>query len=150
MYASPKAPAVLVAIALASLPGCSSVGDVERARAEAREPGCSRYCLIVEPTSGPPGTLFTFRGYGWRPRMPVEALYGRYNSNTRVGIGTRFRAGPDGRFVFAFRHGPRRLPGDAASGAGPPLFEQWRGRAYKSRLIRRERRYEVTVSDPQP
>jgi hypothetical protein len=104
--------AVRLTVAALVLSGCGGVGEASRAQAEVREPGCSRYCVAVEPSSGPPGTLFTFHGHSWRPRVPVEALYGLYNSASRVGIATRFRADARGRFVFRFRHGPRRLPGD--------------------------------------
>jgi hypothetical protein len=156
----PKTAACLT-VAAVVLSACGGVGDVSRAQAEVTQPGCSRYCLVVEPASGPPGTLFTFHGHGWRPRVPVEALYGMYCDYRptppgepeagcpRIGLTSRIPVDARGGFVFRFRHGPKRLLGDSGSGAGPPVFEQWRGRAYRSHLIRREPEYKVTMPEPQ-
>jgi hypothetical protein len=131
---------------------------------------CSRYCVSVEPKDGNTETVFKFRGRGWRANRPVEALYGVYCQPTKetakpnepvrgvcfdIGYTERFQTDNRGRFTFRFRNGPgprhtRDIPPPSAQGGGPPTFEQWSGRAYRSRLIRRTWNYRVNGELPGP
>ena len=130
--------ALLAALLLA---GCG--GGERRVAREA--PGCLRYCLWVEPSVGDRTTVFTFVGTNWRPRRPVEAHYGPFcdiraeGGCDDVGKFTRFRADARGGFRFRFRNGPEplRLGRASGNGSGPPVFEQWTGREFFSRLVRR-------------
>jgi hypothetical protein len=104
-------------------------------------------CVYVtpDPELVPEGTVLTYHGQGWRPRKVVEATFGSYcppdGFCAGVGLGKRFRAGSDGRFVFRFVEAPRRpagVPGDVVAGGGPVEFEQWSRRPYRGTLIMRD------------
>lgn len=87
------------------------------------EPPCVHVTPDPEVVTAP-GTIYVYRGYGWRPRARVSALYGQYCRSqfcNDVGIVTRFRADRRGRFVFRFRYGRFLTPGiprPAAAGGG--------------------------------
>jgi hypothetical protein len=109
------------------------------------DPGkpCKRYCITsAEDESDDDVTVF--KGRGWRPRRRVVAVYGTFCGGTEcddVGVLSRIRTNRQGRFEFKLREAsPKR--GDraarVASGDGPVTFEQWKGRAFFSPLIRRE------------
>jgi hypothetical protein len=104
--------------------------------------------VTVTPLAGPPGSVFTFHGRGWRPRVVVEALHGPYCPDPfceTLGLVRRFRPDERGEFVFRFREGRNaaRLPAPAAAGNGPVTFEQFKGRRYESGLIRVTPRYRL-------
>ena len=139
--------ACIVVVALGVvLPACGGEGED---RAASHEPRPSRPSVSVTPTSGPRGgTVFTFRGRGWRPGVVVEAIYGPYCTARLCelkGLARRFRPNEQGEFVFRFREGPSRagLPAPAAAGNGPVTFEQFRGRRYRSHLVRVRPRYRL-------
>jgi hypothetical protein len=128
---------------------------------------CERYCVSVEPEDGDTHTVYTFSGRGWRPSHPVEALYGKYCQPTEeiarpskpvrecvdIGYFERFRTDKHGRFTFRFRNGPgprrpKDIPSPRAQGGGGVRFEQWSGKSYRSKLIRRTARYRVNGERP--
>lgn len=111
---------------------------------------CRHYCVSVTPKNGNTDTIFVFGGERWRPRKNIKALYGKYcevdQFCSNVGLTTRFRTHKDGTFTFRFRNGPKPpfgVPEPWASGRGLVIFEQWRGRLYHSKLIRRAPKYLV-------
>ena len=131
--------------------GCNETQTQGAATAGSSKPQCANPpCVSVTPKRAPAGAVFMFRGTGWRPRVRVEALYGPYCPPRRacrnLGLYVRFRADSDGRFVFRFREGPGSAAGlkpPAAAGSGRVIFEQFAGRPYRSRVIRRRPCYAV-------
>lgn len=125
----------------AATPSVSSTGWPTRC---IERPPCAY--VSPDPEAADPGTLLVYRGLGWRARKPVDATFGSYcpptaNACTLVGYSRRLRANSKGRFWFRFVEAPKLpagVPEPAASGRGPVGFEQWSGRAYKSRLIQRD------------
>jgi hypothetical protein len=124
--------------------GC---GDSERPE---RAGSCERFCVTVSPLRGDTETVFRFRGRGWVPRREVTATYGVYCRPGRVCIliakMTRFRTDPQGRFVFQFRNGPRRLTGvprPRGHGGGPVAFHQRTGPPGSGEFVTRRPAYHV-------
>jgi hypothetical protein len=39
---------------------------------------CKRFCVTVDPRKGDSQTVFTFSGWGWRPKERVTPLWGVY------------------------------------------------------------------------
>jgi hypothetical protein len=142
---------MLVGLAVCSALGTACGGDDAGAtKAPAREP--ARPQVRVDPKTGPPGTVFVFKGRGWRPHVRVEALYDDYcpEEEGRIcsGVGHGARIVPDerGRFTFRFREGPgdaRELRPPAAAGGGPVTFQQFVGRDYHGDAVRRTPKYRV-------
>jgi hypothetical protein len=141
--ASTVAGAALVAAALAS---CGNDGGSSAGAATSSRPSPS---VSVEPRHGRPGTIFVFEGRGWRPRVEIQASYGRYCARKvcrTVALAKRFRPDADGKFTFHFREGradARGVPQPGAAGNGPVTFERFAGPPYHSRLVRRTPRYHV-------
>jgi hypothetical protein len=139
--------ALVVLGIVAGIAASQAFGDFDASDRKSR--CCERYCLEVSPTEGARGTVFRVEGRAWRPRRVVKVVYGPYCEGDCPDIGkiARVRAGSRGGFVFRFRDGQPRS-GDLAAGVvagnGPPVFEQWSGRPHRSRLVRREARYELT------
>jgi hypothetical protein len=143
---------VLVGSLLVLLPACGSAEHPSGRPAAARA-GCidPAPCVYVSPDPRKvtrPGTVYVYRGRGWRPNRPVDAEYGSYcppraSACAGVGLGTRFRTDRRGRFTFRLRHGnllPRRVPRPAGAGgeADTIRFVQWSGREGRSRRIERD------------
>lgn len=139
-----------VSIASVALAGCGG-GDSGTAPATRAAPAAAkpvRPAVVASPRNGPPGTVFEFRGSGWRPGAAVEAHYGPYcpgSACRTIAYAKRFHADAQGRFVFRFRDGPdhRGLPQPAAAGSALVVFEQWTGRSYRSKLVRVRPRYSI-------
>jgi hypothetical protein len=118
--------------------------------ATGQSPDCRRFCMSVEPHSGPEGSVFRFEGRRWRPDRRVTVYYGPYcrpdEACPAIAFIGRVRANERGRFTFRLRAGAAR-PGDAerriASG-GHPLFTQRSG----GREVSRTPRYRVTIPPP--
>jgi hypothetical protein len=138
---------------LVGLAVCSALmtacGGRDAGAAKAQAGPSARPQVSVVPKTGPPGTVFVFNGRGWRPQVRMQAVYGEYCPGPECpSIGYAARIVPDGRgrFTFRFREGPgdaRGIPQPAAEGGGPVTFEQFAGREYHSRLVRRTPRYRV-------
>ncbi|MDA0172153.1 hypothetical protein OJ998_23825 [Solirubrobacter taibaiensis] len=108
-------------------------------------------CVYVSPDPAKvkrPGTIYVYRGRGWRPNRTVAAGYGSYcppsaSACAGVGLSSSFKADRRGRFTFRLRHG-NRLPADVPrpAGAGGEAdtieFSQWTGRPFRSRSISRD------------
>ncbi len=104
-------------------------GGAAEASAAARLPCVEKPpCVHVSPDPElvrKPGTIYVYRGYGWRPRARIEAHFGSYcppgpHFCTGVGLGVRFRADSRGRFTFRLRYGrtlPRGIPRPAGAGS---------------------------------
>lgn len=127
--------------------GLAACGEAEEPVAPSQA-ACKTFCVTVEPAEGDQETIFTFVGTGWRPRKAVMAEYGEFcdievmRACDDEGIGETTRADAAGTFRFRFRNGPAPVP-DGGNGNGPVVFEQWLGRPYQSRLIRRNVPYRV-------
>jgi hypothetical protein len=112
-----------------------------------QSPDCRRFCMAVEPRTGPEGSVFRFTGRGWRPQRRVTVYFGPYcrpdEACPAIAYVGRLRTNRDGRFAFRLRAGNAR-PGDVdrgiASGANP-TFEQRAG----ERSVSRSPRYRVTI-----
>jgi hypothetical protein len=63
--------AALVAVALLT-------GAAVAVAATGQSPDCRRFCVSVEPRSGPEGSVFRFSGRGWRPERRVNIWFGMY------------------------------------------------------------------------
>ena len=88
--------------------------------------------MKVTPREAPEGSVFTFRGRGWRPGKRVEAAYGMYcrpyQACPAIGYIASLRADAEGRFTLRLRAGEER-PDDADRGVhsgAHPRFEQGR------------------------
>jgi len=108
-----------------------------------QSPDCRRFCVNVEPREGPEGSVFVFRGRGWRADRRVTATFGVYcrpgEACIAIAYVVRIRTGHRGRFVFRQRAGQEQ-PGDGERGVhagGAPTFTQ--------RSVSRTPRYRVTV-----
>jgi hypothetical protein len=139
---------VLALAACAASAAACGDRDASAAKAPAREP--TKPKVRVAPKTGPPGTVFVFKGRGWRPHVRMEAIYGEYCPGpdcSSIGYSARIVPDKAGRFTFRFREGPRDGARDlrppAAAGGGPVTFQQFAGSAYHSRLVRRTPRYRV-------
>ena len=115
-------------------------------------PDCKRFCMSVKPHEGPEGSVFTFKGRGWRPNRRVTATFGVYCRPGEVCIDiayiARVHTGPHGGFIFRMRAGQEQ-PGDEAAGiraGGRPTFSQKRR---DGRLVRRSPHYDVIVPGQQ-
>lgn len=104
--------------------------------------------MSVHPHEGPEGSVFTFKGRGWRPNRRVTATFGVYCPPGQACIDiayiARLHTGPHGGFIFRLRAGQEQ-PGDAAAGiraGGHPTFSQKRR---DGRLVRRSPRYHVVA-----
>ena len=143
----------MVGLALILLPACGSAEGSRGRPAAAAGTGCvdPAPCVYVSPDPASvkrPGTVYVYRGRGWRPNRPVQAEYGSYCSPRAsacagVGLSSRFRTDRRGRFTFRLRHGnllPPRVPRPAGAGgeADTIQFVQWSGREYQSRRIARD------------
>jgi hypothetical protein len=112
-----------------------------------QSPRCERFCMAVEPGTGPEGSVFRFKGRGWRPERRVTVWYGPYcrpdEACPEIAYIARLRTNDRGRFTFRLRAGDRQ-PGDAkrkiVAGAHP-VFEQRVG----ERRVSRTPRYRVTL-----
>ncbi len=117
--------------------------------ATGQSPDCRRFCMSVEPRSGPEGSVFRFEGRRWRPERRVTVYFGPYcrpdEACPAIAYTGRLRTDERGRFTFKLRAGTAR-PGDAerriASG-GKPLFTQKLG----DREVSRAPRYRVIVEE---
>jgi hypothetical protein len=112
--------------------------------AGAAKPCCTRYCVEVSEREDQGDTLVRYVGRRWRPGKLVDAIYGPECDgepcpNDR-GEAVQVRANRRGRWVVTLREGSPK-PGDRSAkvvpGFGAVAFEQWTGRRYDSRLIRR-------------
>ena len=117
-----------------------------------QSPDCKRFCMSVKPHEGPEGSVFTFKGRGWRPNRRVTATFGVYCRPGEVCIDiayiARVHTGPHGGFIFRMRAGQEQ-PGDEAAGiraGGRPTFSQKRRDV---RLVRRSPHYDVIVPGQQ-
>ncbi len=118
--------------------------------ATGQSPDCRRFCMSVEPRSGPEGSVFRFEGRRWRPERRVTVYYGPYcrpdEACPAIAYIGRVRTNERGRFTFKLRAGTAR-PGDAerriASG-GRPVFTQKVG----ERDVTRAPKYTVTIPPP--
>jgi hypothetical protein len=143
---------VIACSALFLLEGCGGTEHTSE-RLTAWETGCidPAPCVYVTPDPAKvtrPGTVYVYRGRGWRPNQPVHAEYGSYCSPRAsgcagVGLSSRFRTNRRGGFTFRLRHGnllpPRvRRPAGAGGEADTILFVQWSGREHRSRRIERD------------
>jgi hypothetical protein len=112
-----------------------------------QSPDCRRFCMTVEPRTGPEGSVFRFTGRGWRPQRRVTVYFGPYCrpdvACPAIAYIGRLRTSREGRFTLRLRAGSAR-PGDAdrriASGSHP-RFEQRTG----ERTVSRSPRYRITV-----
>lgn len=76
-------------------------------------------CVYVTPDPErvrAPGTIYVYRGHGWRPGARISADFGSYCAGGRrfctgVGLSAAFRADARGRFTFRLFHGRRLPPG---------------------------------------
>jgi hypothetical protein len=101
-------------------------------------------------------------GLTWQQAAEIEAACSKpdhwpVKARGCVDIGhvQPFRTDSRGRFMFRFRNGPGpRRPKDiqppSCQGGGPVTFEQWRRKAYRSKLIRRTARDRVNGTPPGP
>ena len=131
-----------------SLAAVLALGGVAAAKT-GQSPDCRRFCMTVEPQTGPEGGVFRFTGRGWRPQRRVTVYYGPYcrpdEACPAIAYVGRLRTNRDGRFSFRLRAGDAR-PGDAdrriASGSNP-TFAQLSG----GRTVSRSPRYRVVLPD---
>ena len=134
-----------LAVALAGLALVPGVA----AAATGQSPDCRRFCMSVEPRTGPEGSVFRFTGRDWRPNRRVTVYFGPYcrpdEACPAIAFVGRLRTDDCGRFAFKLRAGTARR-GDAerriASG-GRPTFSQRIG----ERTVSRSPRYRVIVDD---
>jgi hypothetical protein len=112
-----------------------------------QSPACERFCVSVKPREAPEGTVFVFRGRGWRPNRHVTATFGAYcrpgEACIDIAYFARLRTGDRGGFRFRLRAGAERA-GDDGHGirsGSSPIFSQ---RAH-GRTVRRQPRYHVIV-----
>jgi hypothetical protein len=117
-----------------------------------QSPDCKRFCMSVKPHEGPEGSVFTFKGRGWRANRRVTATFGVYCPPGQACIAiayiARMHTGPHGGFTFRLRAGQEQ-PGDEAAGiraGGRLTFSQKRR---DGRLVRRRPRYHVIVPGQQ-
>ena len=112
--------------------------------AGAAKPCCTRYCIEVSERGDQGDTLVRYVGRRWRPGKLVDAIYGPECDGERCSHDAaeqvQVRANRHGRWVVTLRRGSPK-PGDRSAhvipGFGAVAFEQWTGRRYNSRLIRR-------------
>jgi hypothetical protein len=101
---------------------------------------CNAYCLSVRRVPGKESGVFRISGSRWRPHHAVKATYGEpcdiRKGCSDVGIEKRLRTDARGRFTLLLRNGPAPS-GNVVAGRGPVTFEQWSGRPFRSRLVRR-------------
>lgn len=117
--------------------------------ATGQSPRCERFCMSVEPRTGPEGSVFVFRGRHWRPERRVTVYFGPYcrpgEACPAIGYIGRLRANARGRFTFRLRAGASEA-GDRrrriASGGHPTIEQRARGRT-----IARTPRYTVTIPE---
>jgi hypothetical protein len=131
---------------LVALAGLALVAGPATA-ATGQSPDCRRFCMSVEPRSGPEGSVFRFEGRGWRPERRVTVHFGPYcrpdEACPAIAYIGRVRTDGRGRFTFRLRAGASR-PGDAERrivSGGRPLFTQQVG----EREVTRSPRYRVTI-----
>jgi hypothetical protein len=108
-------------------------------------------CVYVSPDPAQvtkPGTIYVYRGRGWRPKREVQVGYPAYcppgaKACEDEGLSSRLRTDRRGRFTFRLRLGTR-LPSDVPRPAGAGgvndtiQFVQWSGRPALSRLVTRD------------
>jgi hypothetical protein len=136
----------LKAILWLSLATVLFLGGVAGAKT-GQSPDCRRFCVSVEPRTGPEGSVFRFTGRGWRPQRRVTVYYGPYcrpdQACPAIAYVGRLRTNRRGRFTLRLRAGAARA-GDSdrkiASGANP-TFEQRAG----GRTVSRSPRYRVIL-----
>jgi hypothetical protein len=112
--------------------------------AAAARPCCPRYCIEVSQYEDQGDTLVRYVGKRWRPGKLVDAIYGPECDGERCSHDAaeqvQVRANRHGRWVVTLRRGSPK-PGDRSAqvipGYSAVAFEQWTGRRYNSRLIRR-------------
>jgi hypothetical protein len=109
--------------------------------------------MTVAPREGPEGSVFRFRGTGWRPGRLVRITYGAYCRPDEACILIlyigRIRTGRGGGFTFRLRAGPQE-PGDAERrihSGGRPTFSQRVRRPGGARTVQRSPRYRVILPD---
>jgi hypothetical protein len=119
------------------------------AGATGQSPDCRRFCMSVEPRTGPEGSVFRFQGRKWRPDRRVTVYFGAYcrpdEACPAIAYMGWVRTDDRGRFRFKLRAGTSR-PGDAERrivSGGRPLFTQKAG----GREVSRAPRYTVTIPD---
>lgn len=112
-----------------------------------QSPDCRRFCMSVEPREGPEGSVFRFRGHGWRPDRRLTATYGVYcrpdEACIEIAYIVRLRTDRHGRFSFRLRAGEER-PGDAEHkihAGGDPTFSQ----SNRKHTVSRKPRYRVIL-----
>jgi hypothetical protein len=115
--------------------------------ATGQSPDCRRYCMSVEPRSGPEGSVFRFTGRGWRPERLVRVNFGAYCRPDQACIDILYTAllptDGSGRFTFRLRAG-RERPRDAGRGirsGGRPTFL----RRVRGVTVSRRPRYTVVL-----
>jgi hypothetical protein len=131
-----------------SLAAVLVLGGVAAAKS-GQSPDCRRFCMTVEPKTGPEGSEFRFTGRGWRPQRRVTVYYGPYcrpdEACPAIAYVGRLRTSREGRFSFRLRAGAAR-PGDAdrriASGANPTFAQRSAGHT-----VSRSPRYRVVLPD---
>ena len=131
-----------------SLAAVLVLGGVAAAKT-GQSPDCRRFCMTVEPRTGPEGSVFRFSGRRWRPQRLVTVHFGPYcrpdEACPAIAYIGRLRTNAEGRFTFRLRAGAAR-PGDAdrrISAGSNPSFKQRAG----ERTVRRSPRYRVTLPD---
>jgi hypothetical protein len=135
-------PLVLALAALALVPAAVA------AMATGQSPDCRRFCMSVEPRSGPEGSVFRFEGRRWRPERRVTVHYGVYcrpgEACPAIALMAHLRTNERGRFTFRLRADGDWTDDDEhtriRSGAHPTFRQRARGRT-----VARTPRYEVTV-----
>ena len=103
--------------------------------------------MSVEPREGLEGSVFRFRGRGWRPDRRVTATYGVYcrpdEACIEIAYIVKLRTDRRGRFSFRLRAGEER-PGDSEHGihaGGDPTFSQ----STRKHTVSRKPRYRVIL-----
>jgi hypothetical protein len=110
--------------------------------------------MSVKPREGPEGSVFRFRGRGWRPNRRVSANFGVYCRPGEACIDilytVRLKTDATGRFVFRLRAGQEQ-PGDHAkqisSGGRPSFAQRVVSPGRRSRTVTRQPRYRVILPD---
>lgn len=132
---------VLAVLATALMIGFGGASGIASRQSDCRS---RPHRVSVFPRIGDLGaTVFRFKGRGWRPRRIVEAHFGKFcagRSCDDEGRFARVRTYRNGQFSFRFREGPAQRGDEKRnirSGSGPVTFEQWSGRPFRSKLVRR-------------
>jgi hypothetical protein len=133
-----------------ALSGLAVAAGTAVAAPTGQSPDCRRFCMSVEPRSGPEGSVFRIEGRRWRPERRVTVYFGPYcrpdEACPAIAYIGRLRTNERGRFTFKLRAGTERA-GDVERrivSGGRPLFTQQVG----DREVSRAPRYRVTIPPP--